>query len=67
MSNSSEGWIEVAKLFAEDREVEILCPECGKACLKSEEIALPSDKTVEKRIYCEYCGAENFMRLNKKF
>lgn len=66
MDNSKIAWIEAAKVIANDSKAKVLCPVCGKGFLKVQEIELPSDEIAERRLYCELCGAENFMRLKKE-
>ena len=66
MKDETIKWIEAGKLFSANSDSKFTCPDCGKCCLESEDIVLPSEEVFERRIYCKLCGSENFMRLQKK-
>ncbi len=58
-----QGWIEAANLFGGDSQAKMVCPECRQGSLRAEDIALPNGEIVEKRIYCDTCGAKNYVRI----
>jgi hypothetical protein len=61
--SARRGWIEAAKAFAVDPYAEVVCPVCKKGKLRSEDISLPSGEIAERRIYCDMCESDNFIRL----
>lgn len=49
-------WIEAAKQLAENRYVQVLCPECGLAFLSVEDNQV-DDSHFERHLKCANCGA----------
>lgn len=66
MKQETKEWIEAGKLFSLSATVEFVCPECRQGQLKSEDLILPSEEVFERRIFCELCGTENFLRIRSR-
>ena len=64
MSEKAKRWIEAGKLFAEDANAKVLCPECENVNLSTIDIVDVNDsQRIERAIFCSSCGAKNYLRL----
>lgn len=68
MENSltSKKWIEALKIFHEDAEAKVLCPECQAAFLKILDAEFIKGEGFERYMYCEGCGAKNIALYREK-
>lgn len=66
-SNKTRKWIDAGIALSSDSNVNVLCPECEKTKLSVKDIIDENHSIiVERMIYCEICGAKNYIRLNRK-
>lgn len=59
-------WIELARLVANDKEVQVKYPECNHAYLEVRDILIDDSDMFERMIYCKSYGVQNYMRINLK-
>ena len=57
-------WLNAALVLAGDREVKVVCPECGEGILEVVDIGSGlGDGLMERVLSCPRCGARNVIRL----
>jgi len=67
MNDTTQKWIEAAKLLGRDPAVSVECPVCGSAKLAVEDIPNPGNEMeFERYLRCPSCDAVNVMKMRKK-
>jgi hypothetical protein len=61
MNLYSQAWIAVAESLVAAPNSQVKCPQCDKGSLQIENIVLPNRGILEVRIFCEICGAANYL------
>lgn len=66
ISETSKKWIEACKLLGVDSTKKVKCPKCGQVDLQVQDVINEENNIlVERILYCSFCGARNFIRLNQ--
>ena len=64
--NKTMKWIEAGKILSENEKENVKCPECENSDLNILDVRSESDEDmVERKIYCTFCGAKNYIRLKR--
>lgn len=67
MKKVTTTWTEVAMAFSRSVDSKILCPQCASSNLKAEDLCVEvAPAVIERKNFCEKCGAVNYLRLRKK-
>ncbi len=59
LSEESKGWIEAAKILAEDPDKKIICPKCNVGYLFTKDVLWEDGKKCDRYFICSYCNAYN--------
>lgn len=64
MNETSQKWLEAAKILIKDPTVKITCPECNKGTLivKDEEF---SETQIDRYLICDNCGRSEVITMSK--
>ncbi|MFZ6732643.1 hypothetical protein ACO0LG_12030 [Undibacterium sp. Ji42W] len=63
MKQVTKDWIEAVKALSVHPLVKVICPVCKKGTLKMDDIRIPNYGIVESKIWCDKCGACNYLRM----
>ncbi|SMF03463.1 hypothetical protein SAMN02745866_00285 [Alteromonadaceae bacterium Bs31] len=63
MKKSVNDWVEIANQFISDSSAKISCPGCKAEFIKCQNVVDSDNRVIEKRIYCESCKIEHYIRL----
>lgn len=62
IDESTKGWREAGLKIMKDPAAQVMCPTCHESVLKTEDIK-KDNNLVERRVFCQKCHDQNFIRL----